>query len=285
VPDVAAAATLLGTSIGGCRLHRLLEPGAQAALYAGLDELEGHGARAIKLLALAPGASAGERAEAARHFELESRALLRLAHPGVVRCHRAGVQDGIAYLVMELLPGCDMRRYTHPQRLLPPAQVIRIGVEVAQALAHVHSHGVVHRDLKPANVMVDWPTRRVVVTDFGVARLADAQRTTTGVTLGTPAYMAPELLAGGQATAAVDLYALGLLLFELLTGQLPFRAEALGELLRQVAQQPAPNLDERVDGLPPGLGPLIAALLQKSPAARPPDAATVARTLADQCHA
>lgn len=285
MPDVAAAATLLGTTIGGCKLHRLIEPGAQAALYAGLDELEDQGARAIKLLALAPGASAGEQAEAIKHFELESQALLRLAHPGVVRCHRAGVQEGIAYLVMELLPGCDLRRYTHPQRLLPPGQVIRIAMAVAQALAHVHGHGIVHRDLKPANVMVDWPTRRVVVTDFGVARLADAQRTTTGVMLGTPAYMAPELLAGSQVTAAVDLYALGLLIFELLTGQLPFRADGMGELLRQVAQEPAPALDGWIEDLPPGLGTLVAALLQKSPSARPADAATVARSLADQCHA
>lgn len=282
---MAAPAPLLGSLIGGCRLHRLLDPGTQGALYGALDELEGGAARAIKLLSLAAWASAGERDEAARHFELESQALLRLNHPGVVRCHRAGVQDGIAYLVMELLPGCDLRRYTRPKRLLPVPQVIRIVGDVAQALVHVHGQGVVHRDIKPANVMVDWPSRRVVLTDFGVARMADAQRTTTGVVLGSPAYMAPELLAGGQATAAVDLYGLGMLLFELLTGQLPFRAEGLGELLRQVARDPAPKLDSLVIDLTPKLVELTATLLRKSPEARPPDAAWVARSLADQCHA
>ena len=198
---------------------------------------------------------------------------------------RAGAHGSWAYLVMELLPGCDLRRYTRSDLLLPVPEVVRIAAAVADALAHAHAHGVVHRDLKPANVMLDWPSRRVVLTDFGVARLDDAQRTRTGVVLGTPVYMAPELLAGTDATPASDLYALGVLVFELVTGRPPFSADGLGELLRQVAQAPAPPLTSPAGPLPPGLVALVAALLAKTPAQRPKDAPAVARQLADQCHA
>lgn len=156
---------------------------------------------------------------------------------------------------------------------------MRVLERVAEALAYAHAQGVLHRDLKPANVMVDWAADRVTLTDFGLASLADAERTRTGLVLGSPAYMAPELLAGQPADASTDLYALGAMAFQLLTGSLPFDAPGLGELLRQVAQQPAPDLAALRPELPPALAALVAQLLAKAPAERPPSAAGVAQAL------
>ena len=268
-----------GDLIGGCRIHRPIASGAVGALFGAIDEATGD-ARAVKVLALRDGAGTIERAEAARRFNLETQAAARLDQPDIVRIHRTGTQGGMAWLVMDLLSGCDLSRYTRVARLLPPAEVMRIAERLALALAHAHRHGIVHRDIKPANVMVDWPTRRLTLTDFGVARLADAERTRTGLVLGSPAFMAPELLAGGAASAASDLYALGVLTFQLISARLPFEADSLGELLRRTAQTTAPALRELQPGTPAALGDLVAALLAKSPRQRPADGAAVAAALA-----
>ncbi|MDH4052724.1 MAG: serine/threonine protein kinase, partial [Rubrivivax sp.] len=186
--------------------------------------------------------------------------------------------------VMDLLHGCDLVRYTRPGRLLPEPVVLRLAERIARALAHAHARGVVHRDLKPANVMVDWAADRVTLTDFGLARLADAERTRTGLVLGSPVYMAPELLAGEAASARSDQYALGVLLYQLLTGELPFDALQLGELLRQVAQQaPLPLQAHRPDLPSDLLAPLqalIGELLAKRAADRPTDGDALAARLA-----
>jgi serine/threonine-protein kinase len=128
---------------------------------------------------------------------------------------------------------------------------------------------VVHRDLKPSNVLVDLPTDSVKLTDFGTARLLDTRRTGTEFMLGTPVYMAPELLIGNVATAATDLYALGVLLFELLTGQRPYASSSMGELLRLVVNATAPDVRLLRPELPAALAAAVARMLRKSPADRP----------------
>ena len=263
-----------GDRIGGCRIHRPIA----GALYAAIDEATGE-PRVLKLLALRDGASTVERAEAARRFTLEAQAAQRLAHPDIVRVYRAGTQGALAFLVMEALSGADLTRYVHTSRLLPDVEVMRIGERIALAVAHAHGLGIVHRDLKPANVMLDWPRRRVTLTDFGVARLADAARTRTGLVLGSPAFMAPELLAGATASASSDLYALGVLLFQMLSGRLPFEADSLGELLRRTAQTPAPALRSLRPELSAPLETLVGSLLAKQPAQRPPAGSAVAQSL------
>ncbi len=137
-----------------------------------------------------------------------------------------------------------------------------------------------HRDVKPANVIVHWPLKLVKLTDFGVARADDTQATRTGVVLGTPAYLAPEQLAGALPQPRTDLYALGVTLFELLAGRLPFSATTMGELLREVAQAPAPDLRSLKPQVPPAVAALVADLLQKRAADRPASAAQVAHRLA-----
>lgn len=295
-----------GDVIAGCRVERLIARGAHGAVYAVTDLAAGEGPqawRALKLLAPIHGAAPDETAFAAgvagaaategaavgqgtEHVELaqrivrEAATLRRLAHPGIVRVHRAGQSGGRPWLLMELLGGTDLVRYTRPARLLPEAVVARVGERIARALAHAHGQGVVHRDLKPANVIVDWEADRVVLTDFGLAAVAGAERTRTGLVLGSPAYMAPELLAGAPADAASDLYALGVLLYQMLTGELPFDAPALGELLRRIAAEPAPDPAARHPGVPAPLAALVRALLAKSPARRPPHALALADSLA-----
>ncbi|MEP7283790.1 MAG: serine/threonine-protein kinase [Rubrivivax sp.] len=268
-----------GRRFAGCIVEREIARGAHGRVLAGFDEAAGAW-RALKVVSpqSADGAAAADDAE--RRFQQEARTAARLAHPDLVRVHRAGREQGIAYLVMDLLTGCTVERYTRPARRLPVPVVLQLGARVARALAHAHAHGVIHRDLKPANVIVDWAADRLTLTDFGVARDEDAaERTRTGLVLGSPSYMAPELLAGGNADAATDVYALGVLLYELLAGERPFDAPGLGELLRRVAREPAPDLRQAQPALPAGLAALVAQALAKQPAQRPPGMAALAAAL------
>ena len=236
------------------------------------------------------GADTARRAESARRIVAEAALARRLVHPGIVRILDAGQDAAGAWLAMELLSGCSLVRYTRAARLLPEPIVLRVGERLARALAHAHAAGVVHRDLKPANVVVDWAADRVTITDFGVARAADAaeaERTATGVILGSPGYMAPEQLAGAPADARGDVYALGVTLHELLAGRRPHDGASLGELLRAVAEQPPPDLRASRPELPPALAALVARMLAKRPDQRPSaaEAADALRALADAMQA
>ncbi len=261
-------------TIAGYRLAGLIGRGSVGEVHLAVEAASGRQV-ALKLVPL----PAGAEPDAGRRVLAEIDTARRLVHPDIVRVLDAGLVPGSAWVAMELLGGCDLERYTRPARLLPEAVVLQLGERIARALAHAHGQGVVHRDIKPANVMVDWAAARVTVTDFGLARAADAERTRTGVVLGSPAYMAPELLAGNLPTPASDLYALGVTLFQLLAGRLPHEGGSMGELLRQVATEPAPALRSLRPELPQPLADLVAALLAKRPAERPPSAAALADDL------
>jgi serine/threonine-protein kinase len=257
---------------------RLLGQGGMGTVHAALDRASGR-LVALKRLEPPPGLSPAARAEAAERFVAEAARLRALQHPGIVALVDAGSDAGCCWLAMELLPGTDLTRYTRTGRLLPEALVLRIGERLAQALAHAHRAGIVHRDLKPSNVRVDWSTDRLKILDFGLARGADAQATRTGLLLGTPAYMAPELLSGRAPDARSDLYALGALLFQLLSGRLPFEATTLGELLRRVAQEPAPDLRSLSPAVAEPVARLVADLLAPQPELRPFDGNALAGRL------
>ena len=151
---------------------------------------------------------------------------------------------------MAATPGVPRTRYVKAPRLLPEPLVFRLAARMAEALAHAHAHGVVHRDLKPSNVLVDLPSATLKLIDFGVAHVVDGTQTATGMTLGTPAYMAPEQLAGLPVSPASDAYALGVVLFEMLTARRPHGGANLGELLREVADAPAADLASLRPDLP-----------------------------------
>ena len=226
---------------------------------------------AVKTLELDAALPPREQAEQRERFERQADVMRGLAHPDIVRLVDQGHAAGLPWIAMELAPGVELSRYTRANRLLPEPVVMRIIARVAGALAHAHARGVVHRDLKPANVRIDLGNDTIKLLDFGVARLEDAAVTRTGVTLGTPAYMAPEQLTGDHADARSDAYALGVMLYELLAGRLPYPSTTLGELLRAVsAGEPVPLTHWRPD-LPEGLAALVAQLLQRDPAGRPQD--------------
>jgi eukaryotic-like serine/threonine-protein kinase len=258
-----------GTVLGGVSLTRVIGRGATAVVYGGVD-VATHGARAVKVW----NSAAGSDDDSARtRFLQEAQTAAALSHSGIVRIFGGGSQAGVAFVVMELLSGSPLARYASPQHRLPEPLVLDIGAQLGEALAYAHRQGVVHRDVKPANVLFDLTTRRAVLTDFGLARAPDAQASRSGVLLGSPVYMAPELLAGQPPDARSDLYALGVLTYELLAGRPPFEAASMGSLLRAVAQLPPPPLGTlRADIAPPAaerLDGLLAPLLAKQPALRP----------------
>lgn len=264
-----------GSLVAGHRLVRLIGQGAQSEVW--LAQRAGAAAPvALKLVALSQGADAEAQRAA---FATATQAARRLHHPGIAAVQDAGIAGATGWLAMELVQGTDLVRYTRPARLLPEAAVLQLGGRIADALAHAHGQGIVHRDLKPANVLVDWAGDQVKLVDFGLARALGAAQTGTGLVLGTPSYLAPEQLAGAPPTPAGDLYALGVTLFELLAGRLPHEADSMGELLRQVAREPAPDLRTLRPALPAAPAALVARLLEKSAAARPADAAIVAAEL------
>ncbi|MCA0242741.1 MAG: serine/threonine protein kinase [Proteobacteria bacterium] len=216
---------------------------------------------------------------AAAAFVREASLGQRLQHPDVVRVLDRGSQGEYAYLVMEFVPGHDLRRHVPAANRLPLPLLLRTGSRVAGALAAAHAIHVIHRDIKPGNVLVHWPSDTVKVADFGLARLGDAFRSRTGVVAGTPGYMAPEQLAEGVIGPYTDLYSLGVTLFELISGRLPFEARSLGALLSQVANRTAPTLQSLLPQVPPAVSALVAELLERRPAQRPADAAAVAERL------
>ncbi len=266
-----------GSVVAGHRLLRLLGTGVQSQVHLAVrlaDDLE----LALKLAALGTAGQTGD-APPARESFLRAATLARsLQHPHIVRVFDAGIEGPLAWLSMELMPGGHLEPFTTPGALQPAARVLAWGHQLAQALAHAHRHGVVHRDLKPGNVLLDAEAH-AKLADFGLARGADALHTGTGIVPGTPFYMAPELLAGNVPGAASDLYALGVLLFELLTGRRPHVASTMGELLRRVAHEPAPDLAPLRPELPPALGTLLARLLARQPRERGADADAVAAQL------
>lgn len=265
-----------GLAIGGYALVRTFAHGALGELHLATDPASGHPV-AIKTVRLHGGELTRER------FLRESAAAARLNHAGIVHCHDTGVEGegerAFGWIAMEWVPGSDLSRYARAPRLLPEPLVLSLVAQAARALAHAHAHGVVHRDLKPANLLFDPRTATLKITDFGCAHLSDAERSRSGVMAGTPVYMAPEQLTGAPLDGRSDLYALGVLLFELLSGRLPFEAASLGELLQAIASAPAPQLASLRPDLPPALSALVERLLAKRPADRPADGNAVADAL------
>ena len=265
-------------TLGPYRLVRPIGRGSMGTVHLAIDTRDGRPV-AVKSMPLGADLGDAEQIQLHQRFVGEVAAARRLSHPDIVAVHEAGESAGTVWLAMELLRGCDLGRYTHMSRLLPEPLVLQLAERLARALAHAHAQGVVHRDIKPGNVMLDLPTGQLKLTDFGIAGLADMSRTRTGIVIGTPFYMAPEQLAGAGADPRSDLYALGVLLFQLLTGRLPHEQASLGELLRAVASEPAPDVRTLRPALSPALAELVARLLHKQPAGRPADALALAQAL------
>lgn len=250
-------------TLGRYRIERQLGRGSMGTVYLGHDSQIGRPV-AIKTMALSREFAGPELDEARARFFREAAMAGRLQHRDIVTIFDAGEDQGLAFIAMEYVNGHDLLRHTLPANLLPVPVVVQTMVRVAQALAYAHTQGVVHRDVKPANVMIDLASDSVKVTDFGIARIADACRTRTGMVLGTPSFMSPEHMAGRRVDGRTDLYSLGVMLFQLLTGALPHRAESMAQLMYQIANDPAPDIRTLRPELPEALAKVVALALAKS---------------------
>ncbi len=268
----------VGPTLGRYRIERQIGKGAMGAVYLAHDPKIGRPV-AIKTLALSRDFEGEELTNARARFFREAELAGRLKHPDIVTIFDADEDQGLAFIAMEFLTGADLVPYTHASKLLPVPQVLMLVARVAQALAHAHSLGVVHRDIKPANVMIDVATHVVKVTDFGIAQVCDAVRTRTGIVMGSPLYMSPEQLSGERLDGRSDLYSLGVMLYQLLTGRLPHESPSMGTLLRQIAQDAAPDVRSIRPELPAALADVVALALQKRAAYRYADGLQMADDL------
>ncbi|HVN42773.1 MAG TPA: serine/threonine-protein kinase [Steroidobacteraceae bacterium] len=206
-----------------------------------------------------------ESRNARRMFLGEAKMVGRLQHPNIVPIHDAGEEDGRRYVVTEHVHGArTLVAYCRPGSLLPIDQVVMIVYKIAKALHYAHSRGVVHRDIKPSNILLtqDGDVR---IVDFGIALVKDSTISRLEGVAGSPAYMSPEQVQGLELDARSDLYSLGAVMYEMLCGQRPFRAGALGKLLRQVVQMPPEPLREVRPEIPEELEALVDRALQKDP--------------------
>jgi len=228
-------------TLGRYEVSGELGRGAMGVVYKGEDP-KIHRTVAIKTLRLSDFEEdvAGELKE--RFFrEAESAGLL--THPNIVTIYDCGEEHDLAYIAMEYLEGEDLDKFTQKGSLLPLRDTLFIVAHVAEALDYAHSKGVVHRDIKPANIMRLKETKDIKVTDFGIARITSSSKTKTGLVLGTPSYMSPEQVAAKKVDGRTDIFSLGVVLFEMLTGEKPFDADSLTSLMYKIAreQHPAPR--------------------------------------------
>ena len=250
--------------------YRLLEPvgqGTTGQVFLARDP-DINRLVAIKLIDLALERDATEVADAKDRFRREAETTGRLSHPNIVTIYDIGESDDRAYIAMEYLKGELLSRFTSAETLLPPRLVLELGAKTADALDYAHSQNVIHRDIKPSNIMYDSVTGELKITDFGIARLIDVSRTRTGVVLGTPSFMSPEQIEGGNVNGHTDLFALGVSLYELLTGQLPFRGASMTQLMFVIANEPHEPVSAARPGLPAELDDVMQTALSKDPGDR-----------------
>ena len=235
---------------------------------------------ALKLLSPAVGSDPLVMAR----FRREMMILSKLDHPNIVAYFGDGDRDGQLFYVMELIQGGNLKEMLKNSGEFSWQETAECGRQIASALQHAHNHGIIHRDLKPGNVFI---TRKGVIKlgDFGIARdLRETELTEVGLTVGTYAYMAPELVRGKRAiTGQVDLYALGCVLFEMLTGRPPYVGDNFAQIFEQHLHSDPPHVRELVPSCPESLDKLIVALLAKSPDDRPFNARTVQGILGELC--
>ncbi len=266
--------------LGRYRLEREIGRGAMGVVYLGRD-MAINRLVAIKAIPLASEFSDSELHDARVRFFREAETAGRLNHPNIVTIYDVGEEGGLAYIAMEYLKGRHLSDYAPSNQLLEPRKVLELIGRTADALGFAHKQQVVHRDIKPANLMYDPSTDILKITDFGIARITGAGSTRTGIVLGTPSFMSPEQLEGRTVTGHSDLFSLGVSLFQLLTGQLPFTADSMTGLMQQIAEAPHPPLRAYRPDLPACVESVIDRALAKNPEARFDSGAQMAAALED----
>jgi len=232
----ASIGSLDRRTLGRYEIDRVLGRGAMATVYLGRDPAINRKV-AIKTVALAKEFDEEELQDAKRQFRREAESAGRLNHPNIIAIYDAGEDDDVSYLAMEYFEGVSLLEHATPDNLMPAKWVLELCARAAEALEYAHRQNVVHRDIKPANLMYHAATDTLKLTDFGIARLTDSSRTKTGVILGTPSYMSPEQLSASGVRGSSDLYSLGVTMYQLLTGQAPFRADSIPKLMDKIMNE------------------------------------------------
>ncbi len=215
-------------------------------------------------------------------FAREARCAAQLSHPHIVPIYDYGEVAGTFFIVMEYIAGGDLRARLHAGQPLPVAEAVRLAIEVAEGLGAAHAVGIVHRDVKPGNILLARDGR-AKITDFGIVKMIGVPTVTmVSLSLGTPHYAAPEQTSGGEITPATDVYALGVVLFEMLAGRLPFEGSSLIEVAMQHLQAPPPALSRLNPAVPTELEAILAQALAKEPRERFPDGTSFAAALREQ---
>ncbi|MDB4953582.1 MAG: serine/threonine protein kinase [Myxococcales bacterium] len=272
-----AAPDLIGREIAGrYRILAKLGEGGMGAVYRG-EQISLKRPVAVKVLR----SELSSNQMILKRFNAEAEVVAKLGHPNTVNIYDFGQdRDGSLFIAMEFIEGQSLRKVLHEQGPLPPARTLSIAIQIAASLADAHAHGITHRDLKPDNVMLQDRGRQrdiVRVLDFGIAKLRDDSRATqlamtqAGDMLGTPQYMAPEQIRGEAIDGRTDVYALGCMLYEMLTSRMPFEAPTVMAMLsKHLLEIPPPPSVRRPDlGLPPLLDQLVMAAMSKAPNGRP----------------
>lgn len=259
---VLGSDTIEKPMLGRYQLEKELGKGAMGVVYLGRDPKISR-VVAIKTMALSDEFDADELEDVKARFFREAETAGRLNHPNIVTIYDAGEEHDLAYIAMEFLKGADLVPHTKPGKLLPINTVIDIGIKVASALDYAHENSVVHRDIKPSNIMVELDTSIVKVTDFGIARITDASKTKTGIVLGTPSYMSPEQLSGKKIDGRSDLFSLGVTLYLLLTGELPFTGDSMAALMYKIANEPHTDMRQINPKISESLAMVVNKLLEK----------------------
>jgi len=253
--------------LGRYEVEKELGKGAMGVVYLGRDPKIGR-VVAIKTMALSQEFEPDELKDVKERFFREAETAGRLNHPNIVTIFDAGEDHDLAYIAMEFLKGKDLTSHIKPGTLLPLPKVLSIIARVAEALGYAHRNNVVHRDIKPANIMWEVESDTVKVTDFGIARITDSSKTKTGMVLGTPFYMSPEQLSGKKIEGRSDLFSLGVTLYQLACGQLPFQGDSMAQLMFKIANEPHPDIRVHNPELPACVAAITNKALAKDPERR-----------------
>ncbi len=242
------------------RIVRIIGVGGMAVVFEAVDTVMKRTV-AVKML---KEEIAGD-AQAVKRFINESRAVSMLSHPNIVSIYDVSVRDDLKYIVMERVDGITLKNYMNSRGPLPPKEIMNYTAQILRALDHAHSKGIIHRDIKPQNIML-LKNGKIKVTDFGIAKLPNAETVTmTDKAIGTVYYISPEQASGKKIDPRSDIYSLGVVMYEMATGKLPFVADSpVSVALMQVNNQPRPPR-ELLPSIPPGVEAMILTAMEKDP--------------------
>jgi eukaryotic-like serine/threonine-protein kinase len=257
---------IIPAKAGRYELLEELGSGAMGVVYRAFDPVIGRTV-AVKTMRLVEQGSGLSHVELFARFQTEARAAGRLGHPNIVVVHDAGEEDGLFYITMELIEGRSLQAQIEARQAFPLPRVLRLMQQACAALDFAHQRNVIHRDIKPANLMLT-PDDTLKISDFGTAKIVAIGSEQTVQIIGTPSYMSPEQIKGRPVDRRSDVFSLGVVLYELVTGEKPFSGDTVTTVIYKIVNEEPPPPRELDPSIPPGLSAVILRALAKSPAFR-----------------